>query len=477
MNNLEIIIGIEVHAELLTQNKIYSPVPVTYKETPNSATNVIDLGYPGVLPTVSKKVVELALKAALALNCKINQKVVFDRKNYFYPDTPKAYQITQDRSPIGYDGYLVIDVEGVEKKIGITRLHIEEDAGKSTHFDDYSLLDFNRQGVPLIEIVTDASIRSFEQAGAYIEELRALLIYLGVSNGKMEEGSMRCDANISLRAIGSKKLGVKTEIKNINSISNLKKALEIEAKRQVTILYAGGVTEQATWRYDDDLKNNVLMRKKETNADYRYFPEPDISPIYIGDAWLNSEKTLMIELPRAKKKRLVAEYDLPEKEVQQLITSKKMTEIFEEAIAYKAQPKLVLNWLNGEIQQYLNKEQVKIEETHIMGSSIAQMLSLIDTGEISSKIAKTICEYLLKNGGMAEDAVNTLGLRQLSNPVEILAIISGILAKNPQSILDYKEGKNKAVGFLIGQIMQETGGQVNPGIANKILIEELKKAE
>lgn len=475
MNNLEMVIGIEVHAELLTKNKIYSPVAVTYKETPNTFTNVIDLGYPGVLPTMSKEVVELGLKAALALNCQINQKVVFDRKNYFYPDTPKAYQITQERKPLGHNGHIDIEVNGKKKRIGITRLHIEEDAGKSTHYDGYSLLDFNRQGVPLIEIVTDASLRSPEEAGAYIEALRNILIYLDVSNGKMEEGSLRCDANISLRPIGNEKFGVKTEIKNINSISNLKKALELEQKRQMATFFAGGSIEQATWRYDDDAKTNVLMRKKETTADYHYFPEPDLSPMYIDDSWLENEKQAMIELPQAKVKRFVKDYQLPEKEVQQIVASKAMACILDDAIAAKADPKQALNWLNGEIQQYLNKQQVKIDETKLVGAELASMLNMIETGDISSKIAKTVCEHLLENGGTAESVVEKLGVKQISDPAIILEIITEVLNQNEQSIEDFKNGKNKAVGFLVGQIMQKTKGQVNPPMTNKILLEELKK--
>ena len=476
MNNLEMIIGIEVHAELLTQQKIYSPVAVTYKAEPNTATNVIDLGYPGVLPTMNKEVVELALKAALALNCEINQQVVFDRKNYFYPDTPKAYQITQNRLPLGYNGHLDIEVNGENKRIGITRLHMEEDAGKSVHGDTGSLLDFNRQGVPLIEIVTDASLRSPEEAGAYIEALRSILIYLGVSNGKMEEGSLRCDANISLRPIGNEQFGIKNEIKNINSISNLKKALELEATRQMQVLFQNGIVEQATWRYDDSIRKNVIMRQKETSADYRYFPEPDLSPMYISDAWLQTEKDNMIELPQAKLKRIVTTYSLPEKDVQQIIASKDLTAVFEEALAIKdVDAKQIVNWLNGEIQQYLNKQQQSIDETKLTGTTLAEMLTLIKTGEISSKIAKKVCEYLLENGGTANDAVDKLGVRQLSDPVQLTEIIEQVLTDNQQSVEDYHNGKNKAVGYLVGQIMQKTRGQANPELTNKILLELLNK--
>lgn len=475
MNNLEMIIGIEVHAELLTEKKIYSPVAVTYKAEPNTATNVIDLGYPGVLPTMSKEVVELALKASLALNCQINQKIVFDRKNYFYPDTPKAYQITQNRLPIGYDGHLDIEVDGSIKRVGITRLHMEEDAAKSLHTNNASLIDFNRQGVPLIEIVTDASLRTPEEAGAYIEALRSILVYLGVSDGKMEEGSLRCDANISLRPIGTEKFGVKNEIKNINSISNLKKALELEAKRQMQVIFQGGIVEQATWRYDDSLKQNVIMRQKETTADYRYFPEPDLSPMYIDDAWLQSEKDNMIELPQAKLKRIVTTYNLPEKDVKQIINSRELTAVFEDALTTDADAKQIVNWLNGEIQQYLNKNARTIAETKLTGVALAEMLNLIQTGDISSKIAKQVCEYLLEHGGSANAAVDKLGVRQLSDPVELAKIIQAVLDDNAQSVEDYHNGKNKAMGYLVGQIMQKTRGQANPELANKILLELLNQ--
>lgn len=476
MNNLEMIIGIEIHAELQTKNKIYSPIPVTYKQTPNAYANVIDLGYPGVLPTVSKEVVELAVKAALALACQINQKIVFDRKNYFYPDTPKAYQITQHRAPLGYDGAIEIDVQGKTKKIGITRLHIEEDAGKSMHAAGNTLVDFNRQGVPLIEIVTDASMRSPEEAGVYIETLRHILMYLGVCDGKMEEGSLRCDANISLRPFGHPTYGVKNEIKNINSISNLKKALELEAKRQMSVLFSGDIVQQATWRYDDNLKQNVLMRQKETIADYRYFPEPDLSPMYISDSWLEQTRARMIELPQQKLQRLMNEYQLPKKELEQIINVQPLAHVLEEALAQQGDAKQVLNWLTGEVQQYLNKNNVAIEATKLTGVALAQMIHYIQSGEISSKIAKKVCEYLLEYGGTAEAAVDTLGVRQLSDPQEIAALVRTVLSENAQSITDYHNGKNKAVGYLIGQIMQKSGGQVNPELTNKILLELLNES-
>jgi len=476
MHNLEMVIGIEIHAELLTAQKVYSPAPVTYKEEPNTATNVIDLAYPGTLPTVNKEVVELALKAATALNCQINQRVVFDRKNYFYPDTPKGYQITQDRFPLGYNGYLDIEVAGKTKRIGITRLHIEEDAGKSLHEQDATLLDFNRAGVPLIEIVTDASLRSPEEAGAYIENLRRILVYLGVSDGKMEEGSLRADANISLRPIGNETFGVKNEIKNINSITNLKKALVLEANRQMQVLFENGVIRQSTWRYDDGAGQNVLMREKEASVDYRYFPEPDLSPLMISDIWLQSIRDNLIELPHAKLTRLVETYDLPVKDVKQIIERPTMVAILEEALTSEdAEPRQIVNWLNGEVQQYLNKNQIGIEATGLTGLALSDMISAVKTGEISSKIAKTVVVFLLENGGAANAAIDKLGVRQLSDPVELEAIIRTVVDANPSSVADYNEGKNKAVGYLIGQVMQQTNGQANPELTRKILLELLKK--
>jgi aspartyl-tRNA(Asn)/glutamyl-tRNA(Gln) amidotransferase subunit B len=470
------VIGIEIHAELLTAQKVYSPAPVTYKAEPNTAANVIDLAYPGTLPTVNKEVVELALKAASALNCQINQRVVFDRKNYFYPDTPKGYQITQDRFPLGYDGYLDIEVGGETKRIGITRLHIEEDAGKSLHEQDATLLDFNRAGVPLIEIVSDASIRSPEEAGAYIESLRQILVYLGVSDGKMEEGSLRADANISLRPIGNETFGVKNEIKNINSISNLKKALVLEANRQVRVLFENGVVRQSTWRYDDGAGQNVLMREKEASVDYRYFPEPDLSPLMISDVWLQSVRDNLIELPQAKLTRLVTTYDLPVKDVKQIIDRPAMAAILEDALTSKdADAKQIVNWLNGEVQQYLNKNQIGIEATGLTGLALSDMISAVKTGAISSKIAKTVVGFLLEHGGAANEAIDTLGVRQLSDPVELEAIVTAVLGENPASVADYNEGKNKAVGYLIGQVMQRTNGQANPELTRKILMKLLKK--
>jgi len=476
MHNLEMIIGIEIHAELLTQQKIYSAAPVTYKAEPNTAINVVDLAYPGTLPTINKEVVDLAAKAAIALNCTINQRVEFDRKNYFYPDTPKGYQITQDRLPLGYNGYLDVEVNGQSKRVGITRLHMEEDAAKSLHDQDGTLVDFNRAGLPLIEIVTDASMRSPEEAGAYIESLRNVLVYLGVSDGKMEEGSLRCDANISLRPIGNEAFGVKNEIKNINSISNLKKALALEAQRQMSLLFAGEVITQATWRYDDRQGVNVLMREKESSADYRYFPEPDLTPLYIADTWLNDIRSKLVELPQAKLKRLVTSYDLPEKELKQIVINPATAKVLEDALAdNETNAKQIVNWLNGEIQQYLNKAQIDITETRLQGSALSQMITAVKTGDISSKIAKQVVTFLLENGGDAQTAIDTLGVRQISDPTELTAIINEVLANNEQSVVDYHNGKNKAMGYLIGQIMQATKGQANPELTTKILLELLKK--
>lgn len=475
MNNLEMVIGIEVHAELLSEKKIYSPVEVTYKAEENTYTNIIDLGYPGVLPTVSKEVVELGLKAALALNCQINQKVVFDRKNYFYLDTPKGYQITQQRAPLGYNGYIDIEVAGKTKRIGITRLHLEEDAGKIFHEQDGAYVDFNRQGIPLIEIVTDASIRTEEEAGAYIEALRNVLVYLGVNDGKLEAGSLRCDANISLRPYGTDTYGTKTEIKNINSISNLKRALTLEKQRQMSELFHGRQVEQATMRYDDILKQNVVMRAKGGEADYRYFPEPDLSPMEIDDVWLETEKKNLPELPQARYQRMIEKYQLSAKDAQQIIDSKPQADFFDDAVQYDVAPQQVVNWLTGEIQQYLNKNKLELEETKLTGASLAEMIQMIENGDISSKIAKQVCEKLLQDGGNTQEVVEKMGVKQLSDPVAILTIVQEVLANHQQSIEDYKNGKDRAVGFLIGQIMKASGGQVNPMLTNKILLEELNK--
>ncbi|RFA34199.1 aspartyl/glutamyl-tRNA amidotransferase subunit B [Virgibacillus dokdonensis] len=474
--NFETIIGLEVHVELKTQSKIFSPSVNAFGTAPNTNVNPIDLGYPGVLPVLNEEAVNFAMKAAMALNCDIATNTKFDRKNYFYPDNPKAYQISQFDQPIGENGWIEIEVHGKKKRIGITRLHLEEDAGKLTHGDDgYSLVDFNRQGTPLIEIVSEPDMRSPEEAYAYLEKLKNIIQYTGVSDVKMQEGSLRCDANISLRPIGQEEFGTKTELKNLNSFSFVQKGLEFEEKRQEKVLLSGGQILQETRRYDEKTKETILMRVKEGSDDYRYFPEPDLVPLYIDDAWKERIRKEIPELPDARKKRYMEELDLSEYDATVMTNSKQMADFFEEAIAHGADMKQVSNWLMGEISAYMNKHLKELDELAITPEALAKMIQLIADGTISSKIAKKVFAELVEHGGDPEKIVKEKGLVQISDEGQLKEIISNVLDENEQSIIDYKNGKNKAVGFLVGQVMKATKGQANPPMVNKILLEEINK--
>lgn len=474
--NFETIIGLEVHVELKTNSKIFSPTPAHFGADPNTNTNVIDWGYPGVLPVLNKSALEYGMRAALALNCKIAKQTHFDRKNYFYPDNPKAYQISQFDEPIGYDGWIEIEVEGKTKKIRIERVHLEEDAGKNIHgTDGYSYVDLNRQGTPLIEIVSEADMRSPEEAYAYLDALRSIIQFTGVSDVKMEEGSMRCDANISLRPYGQEAFGTKTELKNLNSITNVKKGLVFEEKRQSKVLLSGGVIQQETRRFDESTGETILMRVKEGSSDYRYFPEADIPRFEIADSWIEEVKNSMPKLPKSRRERYVKEYGLPEYDAMVLTLSKEMSDFFEATIVNGAPAKLASNWLMGEVSAYLNSERMELLETKLTPENLSDMILLIEDGTISSKIAKKVFKELIENGGNAKEVVEAKGLVQLSDPAQLLPIINDILEQNAQSIEDFKNGKDRAIGFLVGQIMKATKGKANPGVVNQLLMAELQK--
>lgn len=476
MNNLETVIGLEVHVELKTNAKMFSPSPVTYGAEQNTSTNVIDWAYPGTLPTVNKGAIEFGMRAAMALNCQINQDTMFDRKHYFYPDNPKAYQITQDKYPIGHDGWIEIEVNGEKKKIGIERIHIEEDAGKNTHGDDgYSYVDLNRQGTPLIEIVSEADMRSPEEAYAYLEALRQIIQFTGVSDVKMEEGSMRCDANVSLRPYGSETFGTKTELKNLNSISNVKKGIEFEQARQAKILLSGGVIQQETRRYDDSTGTTILMRVKEGAADYRYFPEPDLPYYHIEDEWVERIKREMPEMPSDRRKRYTEELGLPEYDAMVLTLSVEMSNFFDQTVKKGAEAKQVANWLMGEVSAYLNDKKVELSDTGLTPQNLSDMILLIKDGTISSKMAKKVFKELITNGGDAKQVVEEKGLVQLSDPKQLQPIVASIIDEHPESVELFKKGKERAVGFLVGQVMKATKGQANPGIVNQLIKEELQK--
>lgn len=473
--NYETVIGLEVHVELKTKSKIFSPSPNQFGSEPNTNTSVIDLGYPGVLPVVNKEVVNYGMRAALALNMHINKHTKFDRKNYFYPDNPKAYQISQFDKPIGENGWIEIEVGGEKKRIGITRIHMEEDAGKLTHGKNSSLVDYNRQGTPLVEIVSEPDMRTPEEAYAYLEKLKAIIQYTGVSDVRMEEGSLRCDANISIRPYGQKEFGVKTELKNLNSFSFVRKGLEYEEQRQAAVLNAGGEIKQETRRFDEKTGKTILMRVKEGTDDYRYFPEPDLVDIVIDDEWLEREKALIPELPDARKERYVAEFGLPTYDAHVLTLSKETADFFEATVATGADAKLSSNWLMGEVSAYLNAEQKELSETALTPEGLGGMIKLISAGTISSKIAKKVFKELVTNGGEAEKIVKEKGLVQISDEGALLKMVTEVLDNNAQSIEDFKNGKDRAIGFLVGQIMKASRGQANPQLVNKLLLEEIQK--
>ncbi|MFR0580883.1 Asp-tRNA(Asn)/Glu-tRNA(Gln) amidotransferase subunit GatB [Limosilactobacillus mucosae] len=472
--NFETTIGLEVHVELKTHSKIYSPTPVEFGDEPNANTNVIDWAYPGTLPTLNKGVVRDGIMAGLALHAQISKHMHFDRKNYFYPDNPKAYQVTQSETPIAHDGWIEIEVDGKKKKIGIKEMHIEEDAGKNTHTSNYSYVDLNRQGTPLIEIVSKPDIASPEEAVAYLEALRQRIQFTGISDVKMEEGSMRVDTNISIRPIGSDKFGTKTEMKNINSFNFVRKALNFEQQRHEKVIMSGGTIAQETRRFDEATGETISMRTKEGSDDYRYFPEPDIPPLEVSDEWIQEIQDAMPEMPGERRARYTNDLGLSEYDAMVLTQTKEMSDFFEATIALGADPKKAANYLMNDVNSYLNDKQVDLQDTKLTPANLAGMIKLIDDGTISSKMAKKVFKGILDGEEPAAYAEKN-GLVQLSDPAKLQPIVDDVLANNEQSIEDYKNGKDRAVGFLVGQIMKQTRGKANPGVVNKLLMKALNE--
>ncbi|WP_373808938.1 Asp-tRNA(Asn)/Glu-tRNA(Gln) amidotransferase subunit GatB [Streptococcus ferus] len=475
--NFETVIGLEVHVELKTDSKIFSPAPAHFGEDSNANTNIVDWSFPGVLPVMNKGVIDYGIKAALALNMDIHQRMHFDRKNYFYPDNPKAYQISQFDEPIGYNGWIDIELEdGSTKKIRIERAHLEEDAGKNTHgVDGYSYVDLNRQGVPLIEIVSEADMRSPEEAYAYLTALKEIIQYTGISDVKMEEGSMRVDANISLRPYGQEAFGTKTELKNLNSFNFVRRGLQYEVERQTKILRSGGEIQQETRRYDEATGETLLMRGKEGSADYRYFPEPDLPIFEIEDEWIEQVRSELPAFPKERRTKYINDLGLSAYDAAQLTSSKAISDFFEKAVDLGGDAKLVSNWLQGDIAQYLNAEGQSIDAIGLTPDNLVEMLALVKAGTISSKIAKKVFVHLAKNGGSAEAYVKSAGLVQISDPAQLLPLIQEVFANNEKAIADYKGGNKNAAKSLIGQLMKATKGQANPQVAQKLLNEELEK--
>ncbi len=472
--NFETTIGLEVHVELKTNSKIFSPSPVQYGVDPNLNTNVIDWGYPGVLPSTNKGVVKSGIMAALALHAEVEKHPHFDRKNYFYPDNPKAYQITQKDTPDAHDGWIEIEVDGKKKKIGIEEMHIEEDAGKNTHGNKFSYVDLNRQGTPLIEIVSKPDIASPDEAYAYLEALRERILFTGISDVKMEEGSMRVDVNVSIRPYGQKEFGTKVELKNLNSFNYVRKGLAYEEKRQQRVIMAGGEIQQETRRFDETTGKTVLMRVKEGADDYRYFPEPDLPALDITDAWINEINDSMPEMPASRRQRYVNDFRLKDYDAMVLTQTKEMADFFDAMIKLGADPKMASNYLQVNVNAYLNDEQKDLSETEITPENLATMIKLIEDGTISSKMAKKVFKGITE-GKEPKKFVEDNGMVQLSDPAQLQPIIDEVLSNNPQSVEDFHNGKDRAIGFLVGQIMKQTRGKANPQVVNKLLMASINK--
>lgn len=477
----EAVIGLEVHTELRTATKIFCSCKTSFGAEPNTNVCPVCLGLPGVLPVLNKKVLEFAVRTGLALNCEISRFSKFDRKNYYYPDLPKNFQTSQYDLPICEHGHLDIEVDGKKSTIRITRAHMEEDAGKLVHHgtsitdSDYSLVDYNRTGTPLLEIVSEPDIRSAKEAVAYMEKLRAILQYCGVSDCKMEEGSLRCDANISVRPVGQKELGTKTEIKNINSFRGVERAIEYEAMRQAQLLEDGGTVVQETRTWDEKEGVTKSMRKKEEANDYRYFPEPDLVPFTVSDEYIEEIRKTLPELPDARKARYMASYGLDAYNADYLTNDKDRADYFEAMVAAGADPKEAANWLMGDFAKLLSRDGLEMKAAPVKAADMAQLLALITKGTISGKIAKQVFSEMWTSGKTPETIVKEKGLVQISDTGALEELADRIIAANPQSVADFKAGKKKAVGFLMGQIMKETKGKANPQIVNGILTKKLSE--
>ena len=474
MSNYIPTIGIEVHCELKTKTKIFSDSINGYGQMANSLTNVIDLGYPGTLPTLNKEVINLAIKAALILNCKIRPVMHFDRKNYFYPDNPKNYQITQAETPIGYDGYVEIEVDGKTKKIGIEEIHIEEDTCKSTHRGTKTLLDFNRAGVPLIEIVTKPCMESGEEAKLYLEKLKELLFYSDVSDCKMEEGSMRADANVSIRKQKSEPFRTKAEIKNIGSISNVKLSIEKEIKRQEEIYDKGESFPPQTRRFDDKLNDTVLMRVKETGNDYRYFPEPDIPYVHITQEQIEQVRKTIPMLPDERRKTY-QKLGISEVNAKKLVQNRALSDYLNELLEEKIDFKTAANLLLGDIAAYLNKMETEITKTSLTKEKFIELTNDISNETLTSKNLKEILTTIMESEKSISEIIKEAGIQNITDNTAITEMIQKILKENQDSVVDYKNGKDRAIKYLMGQLMKESKGSLNPKMAMAILKEELNK--
>ena len=476
------IIGIETHLELETATKMFCGCRLSFGEEKNINTCPVCLGHPGSLPVLNRRAVEFAIKIALALNCRINKRTIFHRKNYFYPDMAKNYQISQYDLPLGVAGYLEVNMGDYVRKVGITRVHMEEDAGKLIHSGSTgrisgsgaSIVDFNRAGTPLIEIVTEPDIRTPEEAREYMTSLKNLLLYLDVSNCSMEEGSLRCDANVSIRPRDEKGLGTKTEIKNLNSFKFLQKGLQYEIKRQAKLLDSGKKVVQETRHYDNDSGTTRALRSKEEAHDYRYFPEPDLVPVIIDDDMVESIRAAIVELPENKTRRYMEEYGLSSYDAGFLAGDRKVAQYFESCLECFDDAKALANWIMGDFSALANREKIHICDSRVAPGDLCSMLKIIDSGRISIKIAKTVFEEMFKNGSDPEDVIREKSLEQISDSGELEGIIGSVIKDNPGPVKQFREGKEKAIGFLIGQVMARTKGKANPKVVNDIMSKKLR---
>ncbi len=477
----EVVIGLEVHVQLSTESKIFCACSAKYGAGPNENTCPVCLGMPGVLPVLNREVVERAIKTGLAMECKIASYTKFDRKNYFYPDLPKGYQISQYDLPIASKGKIEISVNGGKKQIGLTRIHMEEDAGKLLHGEnlgdpDSSYVDLNRTGVPLLEIVSEPDIRSSEEAKRYLEKLKAILEYLEVSDCNMEEGSFRCDANVSIRPVGQEELGTRTELKNMNSFRFIQKAIDYEINRQTHVLEDGGKVVQETRLYDSAKGVTVSMRSKEEAHDYRYFPEPDLEPVVIDEQWIERARRQLPELPDARMERFVRQYDLPEYDAEVLTSGRPLADYFESAVKGAKSAKTVSNWVMGEVMRVLKEKNTSPADCRVKPDMLREMIGLIDSGAISGKIAKAVFEEMMESGARPAAIVEKKGLTQITDTSAIEAEVEKTIGANPKQVEDYKNGKIKLIGFFVGQVMKATKGKASPEVVNKILKEKLEKA-
>lgn len=474
----EAVIGLEVHAQLLTRSKMFCRCQVvdSTEAEPNLYTCPVCTGMPGSLPVINRKAVEYTIMTGLALHCQIARHTFWERKSYFYPDLPKGYQISQYQLPLAYDGWLEVEVGGARRRIGITRAHLEEDTGKLFHRGDHSLVDFNRAGVPLLEIVSEPDIRTPEEARQYLMRLRTILRYLGVSTGDMEKGAMRCEANVSVRPRGSRELGTKVEVKNLNSFRSVKLALEHEIARQIAVLERGERVEQVTMGWDEDRGRTVVQRTKEMAEDYRYFPEPDLPPLVVDEAWVEALRAQLPELPEAKQARLVQQYGLPGDVAALLVEDRAVADYFEACVAAHPDPRTVANWIVGEVFRMLRRHNQEIAQMPVQPAHLAELLALVDQGTLTLNLAKAVFEEMYETGQSSRQIVEAKGLAVIGDASELEPIVERVIQEHPDAVTQYLRGKEGVLGFLIGQVMRATRGKADPKLVRRMLADRLKGA-